>query len=220
MGETHSDLFDSGSDWAIRGCPGDEIAKAGACCFMKTPNCFPIAGLRGLACPKKGPNRPKWRGDNSPHGLPGVGMPERGYGDPIRGSGTWATPTIGALTRHSTSRYPPTLNPPVHPVGRRRQEPDPAIVGDEITKTGAYCFTKTPNCPLIAGLRGLACPKKGPNRPNWEGDHLPHGLLDVVTGNCGSGDPGRNAPDFSGPGDVWEENTLDIMGGTRYDNTL
>jgi hypothetical protein len=175
------------------GCPGDEIAKKGAHCFRETSNCLPIAGFMGLACPKKGPNRPNWRGDNSSPGLLDVEMTERGYGVPVRNVSTRETPMIGTLTRRTSPPHSPTWEPRIYPVGRRQQVPDPVIFGDEIAKKGAYCLTKIPNCCQIAGLRGLACPKKGLNRPNWRGDNSSHGLLDVTTGKIRSGDPGRNA---------------------------
>jgi hypothetical protein len=46
------------------------------------------------------------------------------------------------------------------------------------------------------------------------GDNSPHGLLDVKTGKRGSGDPTRNTPEFTGPGEEWEENMNDRKG--RY----
>ena len=180
---------------------GDEIAKTGAHCFRKTPDCPSIAGLRGSACSKKGPNRPNWRGDSSRDGLADVEMAERGYGVPVRNTSTKVTLMISTLARHTTSPHSPTWEPPVYPMGRRQQEPDPALLGDEIAKKGAHCFRKTPDCPPIAGLRGSACSKKGPNWPNWRGDSSRNGLADVETGKHGSGDPGRDAPDFTGTGD-------------------
>jgi hypothetical protein len=36
--------------------------------------------------------------------------------------------------------------------------------------------------------------------------------VDVETGKRGSGDPTRNAPDFTGPGDEREENMKDRKG--------
>jgi hypothetical protein len=194
------------------GCPGDEIAKKGAHCFRETSNCPPIAGLRGLACSKKGPNRPNWRGDISRNGLVDVEMTAPGYGDPVRNVSTRETLMISTLTRHTTFPRPPTWEPLVYPVGRRQQEPDPALLGDEIAKKGAYCFRENPNCRPIAGLQGLACPKKGPNRPNWRGDNSRNGLVDVKTGKLRCGDPTRNAPGITGPGDKREENTNDRRG--------
>jgi len=194
------------------GYPGDEITKKGACCFRETPNCCQIAGFVGLACSKKGPNRPNWRGDISRNGLLDVEMTEPGYDDPVRNVSTRETLMIGTLTRRTSPPHSPTWEPRIYPVGRRQQEPDPVIFGDEIAKKGAYCLTKTPNCCQIAGLRGLACPKKGPNGPNWEGDNSPHGLLDVKTGRLRSGDPIRNAPGITGSGEEQEENTNDRKG--------
>jgi hypothetical protein len=211
-GGIHSDLPDSGSDWTFRGYSGDEITKTGAHCFRKTPVCRPIAGFVGLACSKKGPNRPNWKGGSSRHGHLDEGLPERGYGDPIRNAGTRVTLMIGTLTRCTSPPHSPTWEPRVYPVGRRQQVSDPAIFGDEIAKMGAYCFQKNPNCRPNAGLWGLACPKKGPNRPNWEGDNSPHGLLDVKTGKPGSGDPGQNPPNFTGTDDTQQENRTDRKG--------
>ena len=194
------------------GCPGDEIVKIGSHCFRENPDCRPIAGFAGFTASKKGPNGPNWEGDNSPHGLLDAGMTERGYGVPVRNVSTRETLVISTLTRHTTSPHSPTLEPRFHPVGRRENVPDPALLGDEIAKKGAYCFRKTPNCRQIAGFVGLACPEKGPNRPNWEGDNSSHGLLDVKTGKLRSGDPIRNAPGITGPGEEWEENTNDRKG--------
>jgi hypothetical protein len=194
------------------GYPGDEITKKGAHCFRETPNCCQIAGFVGLACSKKGPNRPNWRGDNSLNGLLDVEMTEPGYGDPVRNVSTRETLMIGTLTRRTSPPHSPTWEPRTYPVGRQQQVPDPAIFGDEIAKMGAYCFQKTPNCRPIAGLWGLACPKKGPNRPNWEGDNSSHGLLDVKPGKPGSGDPSQNPPNFTGTGDTQKESMNDRKG--------
>jgi len=197
------------------GCPGDEIAKMGAHCFTKTPNCCPIAGFSGFSASKKGPNGPNCAGDICLHGLPYAGIPERGYGDPVRNAGTRETLGIGTLTRHMTSPDPPTWEPRVYPVGRRWQVPDPSHSGDEITKTGAYCFRKTLNCLPIGRFAGFVASKKGPNGPNCAGENSPHGLPDAKMGKPGFGDPGRNAPDFSGTGSEQEENTRDTNGGIR-----
>jgi hypothetical protein len=194
------------------GCPGDEIAKMGAHCFTKTPIHRQIAGLRGLACSKKGPNRPNWRGDISRNGLLDVEMTDPGYGDPVRNVSTRETLMIGTLTRHMTPPHSPTWGPRIYPVGRRQQVPDPSILGDEIAKMGACCFTKTPIHRQIAGLRGLACSKKGPNGPNWRGDISRNGLGDVETVKRRCGDPTRNAPGITGSGDEREENTNDRKG--------
>jgi len=196
------------------GCPGDEITKTGAYCFRENPVCPPIAGLRGLSCPEKGPNGPKWEGDNSGDGLGDEGITERGYGEPGRNAGTRETLAIGTLTRHMTSPDSPTWKLPVYPVGRRQQEPDPTHFGDEIAKTGAYCFRESSVCPPIVGFAGLSVSKKGPNGPKWRGDNLGDGLGDVKTGKPGSGDPVRNAPAFPGTGDEEGENTKDRTG--RY----
>jgi hypothetical protein len=197
------------------GCPGDEIAKTGAHCLRKTPDCLPIAGFSGFTASKKGPNRPNCAGDIYLHGLPYVGIPERGYGDPVRSTGTRVTMEIGSLTRQMTSPDPPTWGPRVYPVGQRWQVPDPSHSGDEITKTGAYCFRKTPNCLPIGGFAGFTDSKKGPNGPNCAGENSPHGLPDAKKGKPGSGDPGRNAPGFPGTGSEQEENTRDTNGGIR-----
>jgi len=197
------------------GCPGDEIAKTGAYCLRKTPNCRPIAGFSGFTASKKGPNRPNCAGDICLHGLPYVGIPERGYGDPVRNAGTRGTMEIGNPTRHRTSPDSPTWGLRVYPVGRRWQVSDPSHLGDEITKTGVDCFRKTSNCPPIAGFAGFAASKKEPNRPNCTGENSPHGLPDNKKGKPGSGDPGRNAPGFPGTGGEPEENTRDRMGGIR-----
>jgi len=193
-------------------CPGDEIAKTGAHCFTKNKDCHPIAGLRGSACPKKGLNRPNWRGDISPHGLLEVEMTEHEYGVPVRNISTRVTLVISTLPRHTTFRHSPTWEPLIYPVGRRQQETDLAILGDEIAKTGAYCFRENPNCRPIAGFVGLACPKKGPNRPNWRGNSSRDGLVDVETGKHKNGDPTRHSPEFTGSGEEWEENMNDRNG--------
>lgn len=195
------------------GCPGDEIAKTGSYCLAKTPDCRPIAGFVGSAASKKGPNRPNWRGDNSRNGLLDVEMTERGYGVPVRNVSAWVTLMIGTLTRRTSPPHSPTWEPRIYPVGRRGQEPDPAHLGDEITKTGSYCFRKNPICPPISGFVGFTVSKKGPNGPNWMGDISRDGLPDVKTGKRRSGDPGQNVPDFTGTGDEREENTKDIEGG-------
>ncbi len=196
------------------GDPGDEIGKTGAHCFTKTPNFRLIAGFVGFACPKKGPNGPKWWGDSSRDGLADVGMTECGYGVPVLNAGTRVTLMISTLARHTPSWHSPTWGSPGYSEGRRQQVPDSSIFGDEIAKMGAHCFTEIPNCCLIAGLRELACPKKGPNRPNWRGDLSPDGLADVETGKHGSGDPTRNAPDFTATGNDREKNMKDRRG--RY----
>jgi len=194
------------------GCPGDEIAKSGAHCFRENPKCRPIAGFAGFTASKKGLNRPNWRGNISPHGLLDVEMTERGYGVPVRDVSTRETLAISALTRHTTSPHSPTWEPGFHPVGRRENVPDPAILGDEIAKNGSHCFAKSPIHRPFAGFVGIACPEKGPNRPNWRGDKSPHGLLDVETGKHKNGDPTRHTPKFRGPGEEWEENTNDRKG--------
>ena len=144
--EIHSDLPDSGSDWAVRRVFGGRNRENGGPLFSKTPDCPSIAGLRGSACSKKGPNRPNWRGDSSRDGLADVEMAERGYGVPVRNTSTKVTLMIGTLARHTTSPHSPTWEPPVYPMGRRRQEPDPALLGDEIAKGGPL-FSKNPGLP-------------------------------------------------------------------------
>jgi len=213
-GGIQSDLPDSGSDRVFLGHPGDEIAKTGADCLRETPDCLPIAGLAGLSCSKKGPNGPNWKGDNSPHGHLDEGLAERGYGGPVRNTLTMVTMKIGTPARPRISRDSPTWKPRSYPVRPWPQVPDSALPGDEIAKTGVDCLRETPDCPPIAGFVGLPCSKKGPNRPNWEDDRSPPGLLDAKTGKPGSGDPGRNTPEFTGTGCEQEENMKDRTG--RY----
>lgn len=95
---------------------------------------------------------------------------------------------------------PPFLGERILPWGRYIQiSPIWAPIGrsggcpwDEITKKGAHCFRKNPNCRPITGFVEFAASKKGPNRPNWRGDISLHGLLDVGMTERGYGDPIRN----------------------------
>lgn len=201
-----------GCFWGIR---GTKSRKRGPIVLRKPLIAFRLSDLWGLRSPKRdhtGPiaraifalmPSPTWEYRNADTGSR-AGMPVPGR--PL---------AIGTLTRHRTSPDSPTWELQVYPVERRWQVPDPSHSGDEITKTGAYCFRKTPNCLPIAGFVVFSRPKKGPNGPNCAGENSPHGLPDDKRGNPGSGDPGRNVPGFPGTGGEQEENPKDRKGGIR-----
>jgi len=142
------------------GCPGDEIAKTGAHCLRKTPDCLPIAGFSGFTASKKGPNRPNCAGDIYLHGLPYVGIPERGYGDPVRSTGTRVTMEIGSLTRQMTSPDPPTWGPGFTPWDSGGRCRIPHIRGTKSRKRGPIVSGKPRIAFRLADLQGLRTPKR------------------------------------------------------------
>ena len=148
---------------------GDEIAKTGAHCFRKTPDCPSIAGLRGSACSKKGPNRPNWRGDSSRDGLADVEMAERGYGVPVRNTSTKVTLMI---------RYPgpayhfPSLSDvgtPGLPHGTTAAGAGSRTFGGRNRKKGGPLFSKNPGLPSDCRIEGVSVLQKGTKLAQLEG---------------------------------------------------